>query len=126
MNSALEFSLPSMLIKIPQTYRIGMDEQELYDATRGIWRANGPRRDKVNFALAVLDGVVVEVYEVHKWVPAGSTSYKSRSFTPDQLQGRAEFQGVLASDEVRTRVKGASVAHLFKKGNQNPFMYRNC
>ena len=49
-----------------------MNETELYDATRGIWKV-GEERVKAKYAFAVFEGVIREVYEISQWLHAGST-----------------------------------------------------
>jgi hypothetical protein len=51
-----------------------------YEATRGVWKV-GPRREDVNFALAIYKGVVIEVFEIHDWHPAGSTTFLDNKLT---------------------------------------------
>ncbi len=61
------------LIRINQLFRPGMSSDELYEATRGIWKV-GSRRSGAKFALAVFRGVVWEVYEIGAWYAAGTTA----------------------------------------------------
>ena len=58
------------LIRINELYRGGMNETELYDATRGIWKV-GEERVKAKYAFAVFEGVIREVYEISQWLHAG-------------------------------------------------------
>lgn len=114
-------SEPSLLIRINQQYREGMSAQDLYDATRGIWKV-GPRREGARYALAVFRGVVREVYVIERWYPAGTTFADPRMRVP----GRWEFTGRMAEDAVRDKYVGRSVAHFFEQGNANPVFYVNC
>src|SRR5215212_10658186 len=107
----------AVLIRINQTYRPGMSDQELYDATRGIWKM-GERREHARFAFAVFRGSVAEVYEIAEWFPAGSTPYLTRRFTSMERAGRWEFTGRRAPLEVRAKYLGADVSAYFKQGNQ--------
>jgi hypothetical protein len=100
-----------------------MSSIELYDATRGVWKA-GPNRDKIRFAMAVYEGVIREIYEVAKWLPAGST-FSTRSIQSDRLLGRWEFVGQLASDAIRDKYIFKSVRHYFSPSSQNPLFYVN-
>ena len=43
-----------------------MGPMELYDYTRGIWKI-GPKRDRVDYAFAVYDGVIQETYKIESW-----------------------------------------------------------
>jgi hypothetical protein len=120
------FAEPAILIRINKTYRDGMSAQELYDATRGLWIAKGAKRDDAKYAMAVYQGVVREVYRVDAWYPAGTTSYHTRRFTDDELQGRWEFVGEVAEEPLRAKYVGKSVASYFSRGAVNPIMYVNC
>ena len=116
---------PALLVRINQLYRPQMSAEALYEATRGIWKVSGNRRDHVKYALAVFRGVVVEVYSVDGWARAGSSEYTTRSFEQHELDRRWEFTGTIARDDIRSRYLGASVAHYFVRGNANPVMYLN-
>ena len=43
---------PSLLIRISRNYKPGMNAQDLYDSTRGIWVV-GARREMARYALAI-------------------------------------------------------------------------
>jgi uncharacterized protein len=116
---------PVLLIRINQLYRPGMSTLALYEATRGIWRVGGARRDRVKYALAVFGGIIVEVYRVDAWSRARSSGYATRDLSKRNLVGRWEFTGTTAPRDVRARYRGRSVAHFFRYGNRNPVMYRN-
>lgn len=120
----VEVMEPSLLIRINRQYREGMSEQELYEATRGIWKV-GERRNEVRLAFAVFRGVVREVYEVEAWHPAGTTSYSTRPVEDVQVPGRWEFTGRRASEDLRERYIGRSVASYLTPGSQNPVTYVN-
>ena len=99
-----------------------MTELELYEATSGVWRV-GRRRERVEYAMAVYQGIVREVYKIIKWYPAGTLKYTTR---PDletfkKRAGRWEFEGELAPEEIRNLYIGKSVG----KGGQNPIRYKN-
>lgn len=117
-------SHPSLLIRINKLFRRGMTGQELYEATRGIWRV-GPRRNRVQYAFAVFHGLVREVYEVHNWYPARTLEYKTRDLSSRDVAGRWEFEGAVAPLEVRDAYVNRSVHHYFKRGNQSPTVYVN-
>lgn len=115
---------PALLIRINRLYREGMSEPELYEATRGVWKI-GERRNRVRCVFAVFGGVVREVYEVEAWHPAGTTPYTTRSAEEVKVPGRWEFTGRRASDDVRERYVGRSVASYLTPGSQNPLTYVN-
>jgi len=115
---------PAVLIRIAKLYNDRMSPQSLYEATRGVWRI-GENRNSVHLALAVAGGVVREVFTVNQWHPAGTTQYKTRSPKDVQVAGRWEFTGTLASEALRAKYNGKSVAHYFSRGATNPITYVN-
>lgn len=126
----VSISEPSILIRINQAFRYSMTEIELYDYTRGQWKLSPNTAQKAKYAFAVYEGVVQEVYEVLNWYEAGKTLNVRKNFkyierADEAIEGRYEFIGNLASDEIRKKYKYKSVDHYFKKGNANPIMYLN-
>lgn len=115
---------PSVLIRISRLYRYGMTAVELYDATRSAWRV-GPKREKVELAFAVHEGVIREVYRVHAWHPAGSTFNVRFDGRGEDLPDRWEFVGKVAEEELRQRYINRYVGDLFPQGAQNPIAYVN-
>ena len=117
---------PVLFIRINQLYRPGMSAQALYEATRGIWKVGGARRERVKYALAVFGGVVLEVFAVEHWAPAGASRYVTRDdISKRDLRNRWEFTGSIAPASVRSRYHGRSVARYFRPGNRNPVTYHN-
>lgn len=110
----------AILITINKLYRSDMTPQELFEVTRGIWQV-GDRRDEIEYAMAVYQGVVREVYRVDEWHPAGTLRYYTRDSTDFKGSGRWEFAGVVADDTIREEYIGFSVG----KGGQNPIRYVN-
>src|SRR5882762_9189208 len=94
---------PVVAVNLYQTYRYGMSAEELYDCTRGIWRLSKGRAEEAKYVFAVYRGVIIEVYEADSWLPAGTTQYRWRQFTHAHLQGRYEFVGKVAPDEIREK-----------------------
>lgn len=109
----------AILITINQLYRSAMSPEELYDATRGIWVV-GERRERAEFAMAVFQGIVREVYRIRRWLPAGTLPYRTRDTRGFKKSGRWEFEGVVATD-IRDRYVGKSVG----LSGQNPIRYWN-
>lgn len=110
----------AILITLNQLYRSDMTSEELYEATRGFW-VIGPRRARAILALAVYQGIVREVYQIERWLPAGTLAYRTRDAAAYRGSGRWEFEGRVAHD-VRDRYVGRSVG----RGGQNPIRYLNC
>lgn len=110
----------AVLITINKLYRSDMSDQELYEATRGVWVV-GRKRDLAIYAFAVYQGIVREVYRVKPpWLPAGTLKYATRDAKRFQ-KGRWEFEGGPAEEEIRAEYVGGKVG----KGGQNPIRYCN-
>jgi uncharacterized protein len=110
----------AILITINRLYRSDMPKEELYETTRGIWKVGEARRNKVEYALAIYQGIVLEVYKIKQWYPAGTLKYKTRDTSHFKDSGRWEFSGSIAND-IRDEYVGFSVG----KAGQNPIRYVN-
>lgn len=121
----VDVEIAALLIRINQLYRHNMTPQELYEATRGVWKL-GPRCTKARFAFAVFEGVVREVYEIESWHEAATTDYSTRDAAKLTRNGRREFMGRVADDAIRDQYVGRSVAKQFRQGQRSPVVYVNC
>lgn len=115
---------PTMLIRINKRYRPEMSDLELYESTRGVWKASGPRRDAARLAFAVFQGVVREVYEIASWHAAGTTAYRTRDDV--DAPGRFEFKGQVADEKIRRQYKWRLVKKYLTEKAQNPICYAGC
>lgn len=118
--------VPAILIRVNRLYRHDMPASELYEATRGVWKLSS-RRAKAQYAFAVFESVVREVYTIEAWHPAGTTPYVHRDgahFRSHEPE-RWEFTGKVARDEIRNVYVDHSVAKYFKRGQQSPVVYVN-
>ncbi|MDB4909069.1 MAG: hypothetical protein JWO05_3853 [Gemmatimonadetes bacterium] len=86
----------------------------------------GTRRLGARYACAVVEGIVLEVYTIIQWHPAGSTDYETRIIDLSLYGGRFEFTGGVATESIRSEFVGRSVALFFKMGAANPILYLNC
>ncbi len=127
----VKISEPAILIRINKAYKSSLDDQALYDYTRGRWKLNLQKASKAKFAISIFRGVVQEVYKIHKWHEAGSTISSRNKIDQtelnsiDSLIGRYEFTGDVASEAIRSKYLLKSVKHYFVKGNSNPINYIN-
>lgn len=112
----------AILITINKRYRSDMTDEELYEATRGLWKVGERRREEAEYAMAVYQGIVRQVYRInHPWLPAGTLEYRTRDdIEARKDSGRWEFEGEVATD-IRDEYVGFSVG----KGGQNPIRYCN-
>ena len=90
-----------------------MPPAKLYEITRGEWNMNfvgETVRKDAEYALAVANGIVLEVYKIdkHKW----------EKIEGGELSGRWVFQGGLAEIEIREKCIGKK--HKNEQGNQSP------
>lgn len=125
MTEPIEITEPVLLIRIAQSYYSGMPPEELYEATRGVWKI-GSRRENAQYTFTVVKGIVQEVYAIHSWHQAGSTPYSTRSKGDVTYPDRWEFLGEVAPREVCLKYVGYSLAHYFKRGEVSPVKYINC
>jgi len=115
-----------ILITINKNFTHGMSVHEIYDATRSAWVAN-PERRNPEYALSVFRGVIREVFSISAWVEGGTTmKTRDKDGRSKPREGRMEFVGQVAPDDVRRRYVGRSLAHTHKPGAQNPIRYENC
>lgn len=116
---------PAILVKINKLYRYGMTPMELYDATRGVWNV-GPRREKAQYALALYQGIVREVYRIRQWLPDAST-LSTRGLWGVRSPGRWEFVGTLAPKKIRQKYLNKAVHESQLGANKrSPILYVNC
>jgi len=109
----------SLLITINRLFRSNMSKEELYKATRGIWKL-GARRENAEYGMAVYQGVVREVYRIESWHPAGTLPYKTRDLKAFKGNGRWEFEGTIA-----TEIRDKYIGNFVGLGGQNPIRYQN-
>ena len=81
----------------------------LYDATRTSW-VLGPKKDKAKYVITSYRGLVREVFEINSWQKA----------TED---GRWEFTGKPANENIRNKYINQSLKNFINKGNRNPIKY---
>jgi hypothetical protein len=120
----LTITEPALLIRIAKLYQPGMTAEQLYEATRGVWKL-GPDKDAAEYALSVARGVVQEVFTVGTWHGAGTTPYATRPLAQVAIPNRWEFSGKVAPAAIRNKYVGQSIAHYFAKGNASPVNYVN-
>jgi serine/threonine protein kinase len=123
---------PVVAININQQFPKSKSAEELYHATRGIWRLNRRRAERARYAFAVYQGVIKEVYAIHRWMPATkeTTEYWDRrsasqgKYFPSEVnEGRSEFVGDVAPEHILKKYVGKQMP---KRHSQNPILYFNC
>jgi hypothetical protein len=127
----IEIIEPVILITVNQFYKRGIGSDELYEITRGKWFIN-PKKHKPEYAFSIYKGIVREVYEIDRWLPAtiDDTEIRRKWVAENSIDAtvkqtnRWQFEG-RASDKLRHYV-GGSVEKYSKVGAQNPIRYVNC
>ncbi|MEA2238976.1 MAG: uncharacterized protein QOC81_3700 [Thermoanaerobaculia bacterium] len=121
----VEVQVSALLIRINRLFRHTMSSLELYEATRGIWKLSA-RRTNAEFAFAVFEGVVRDVFTIDSWHRAGTTQYTTRPTDGWENSTRWEFIGRPADAETREQYVDRSVAAYFRQGQRTPVVYVNC
>jgi len=125
MNGKIAISERAILIRISKLYHENMTDEDMYEATRGVWKV-GTRRYEADYAFTVANGEIKEVYKINSWLPAGTQNYNTRERIDVEIKGRWEFNGVLAEDDLRNQYIGKSVKQYLPLGAANPITYINC
>ena len=109
-----EYTEPKEDYIIIKTSQKAIEEKgNLYDATRGCWKATLEKATQYKYVLAVLQGIVREVYDVSEW-------HTSAAEAP-----RIEFTGKPTTNaDMRQLVGKRLPATYTQKGAANPFMYK--
>ena len=130
--SIVEIDDPVVAINIHQQFPDVRNDEDLYNCTRSMWRLNRHRAERATYLLAVYDGVIREVYEIHQCISATDETKaywrkrereQGRNIPAASHEGRSEFLGQVASDEVRAKYVGRRVP---VRMGQNPVRYFNC
>lgn len=113
---------PLLIIKIEQKWTALLDRygsgsrvpvEEIFEATKGTWKVNIARASKAKCVLAVARGLVRAVFVPTGWMDSGASD------------GRKAIAGTNDASQYHSFV-GTSVAHLFRRGGQNPLRYQGC
>ncbi|HYR75897.1 MAG TPA: hypothetical protein VEM96_08645 [Pyrinomonadaceae bacterium] len=131
-HNEVEIDDAVVVINIHEQFPHVKNAQELYDCTKGAWRMRPKRAGKAKYFFAVFEGEIREAYEVIDCIPATDETKEywrnrllsqGRHLRPEVNEGRAEFVGQIASDDVRAKYVGKC---LTVKLTQNPVRYFNC
>lgn len=121
----------AVLIRINQLYSPNYQPIQLYDTTRGVWRVNLNVARNSNYALAIFNRQIKEIYKIQEWLPAGSTFSTMHTREDIENEGkrltrRYEFVGNIAEDKIREKYLNKLVEdYIFVPGNANPIRYLN-
>lgn len=97
----------------------------LYDAVRYCWRVNKERAETYPYVMAVVNGVIKDVYKPIEWKEATTENFPEYTWQESDA-GRYGFVGELADDEIRIKYIGKKVPDRYrKKGAATPIRYIN-
>lgn len=122
---------PVVAICINRQYPRAMNAEDLYQATRSMWRVSRARAERARYALAVYQGEIKEVYVIERWMPATAATRKywrdreklqGEDFE-DTHDGRSEFIGGVAPEAIRKKYVGKRMP---VRQTQNPIRYFHC
>ena len=100
-----------LCLNISKTYK-SKERTDIYDCVRHYWRLNIKRAELANLVFAIVDGIIVGVFQPIRW-------YKSNH---PQYTNRFEFEGV---EKECSFYLGKSVLNVRNSKNQNPVSYIN-
>lgn len=106
---------PVMIININKKYNRGQSAQLIYEATKQAWVVSEKRRRECKYVLAEYTGIIIEVFEIQEWYSIFTENNKTKN--------RWGFNGIIASDEIRSQYINKSIAHTKKQGAANPIKY---
>ena len=94
---------------------------DVYNATRYAWKMARNQAEKAEIVLAVVGGIVVEVFVPNVWLDATKENFED--LNPDNdLEGRIGFRGKVAKDDIRNLYIRKKMPPR-KKGAANPIRY---
>src|SRR5215218_10405337 len=99
---------PVVAICTNRQYPRAKNSEDLYQATRSMWRVNRARADRARYAFAVYQGEIKEVYEIERWLPATEATRRywreRENLQGDDFRethdGRSEFIGGVAPETI--------------------------
>lgn len=119
---------PVILFKLTKSYKKDMEPWQLYAVTRGQWKMNMKNAKEYKYAFACDAGLVVEVYEIESWHSCNETmderekGYRKANKLFDKEEGRIEFVGKIAPEEIRKQYRNSNVVADLGK-TQKEFKY---
>ncbi|HEV7682736.1 MAG TPA: hypothetical protein VGO68_11475 [Pyrinomonadaceae bacterium] len=130
--SGVEINDPVVVINIHQQFPFVRNEEDLYECTRGLWRLDAQRAGRARYLFAVYLGIIKEVYEIQKCIPASSETKEywrkrllsqGREISPALNDSRCEFDGQVAAADIREKYVNRRMPVRL---TQNPVRYFNC
>ena len=101
------------------------EEEALYHATRHSWRVSYDKVMKYGYVLAVIDGIVKEVYKVRSWNQVSNRDVWE--IDNEKALGRFEFTGSVAEESIRNTFINKEIPYKYRKpGMASPIVFSDC
>lgn len=111
-----------IIININNQYVRNLQTEQIYQATKEIWRIDDKRVDDIKYVLSEYRGLIVEVFRVVRWYPK-KRGYNATAKKAGQTYMGYGFEGVVAEDAIRNKYINKSIAHKKVRGRSNPIAY---
>ena len=98
-------------------------EDNLLNSVRFCWRMNKTKAESVDYVLAAINGMIVDVFVADEWMDATPENFPEFSLE-EPIEGRIGFKGRLADKEIRDFYRRKRLPEK-KRGQANPFRYWN-
>lgn len=98
-------------------------EGSIYDGVRFAWKLSRDRANKADYVFAVLNGLILEVFQADEWKPATKPNFPEFAHAADESD-RFGFVGHPAPKTIKDRYRRKRVPPR-PKGAANPVRYHN-
>jgi hypothetical protein len=111
-----EISHPVVIININKRYQdTRSNSTSVYEATKQAWVISQKSREKVKFALAEFQGIIIGVFEILEWYPVLTSNNANNN--------RWGFNGKEADELMKSYYLNKSISALKKRGAANPIRF---
>jgi len=105
------------------TINKSVSERSIYDATRFAWKVSRSKTEKVDYVLAVKQGIIVGAFVPTEWKSATIENFPELGIDNDKPE-RIGFDGYEADDSIKELYLRKRVPIKYrKKGAANPVKY---
>jgi predicted type IV restriction endonuclease len=120
-NQITEFNERCIIIKIQQK-RVLQNNGDIYKTVRSCWRNSISKAEQADYVLAVIEGIVKEVYKPTEWYYPNDECISCDS--ENKPCGRIAFHGNLANNDVRNNYINKYIPNEYRKpGMASPVLF---
>jgi hypothetical protein len=106
-----------VIININRKYKETKNKAiSVYEATKEAWVIGSQKRNEVRYALAEFQGIIIGVFEILHWYPIQTNNNTNNN--------RWGFEGIDASENIKSKYLNTSIMHAKKRGAANPIRFR--